>query len=109
MDLASCGSHWTTLKLSSSTYSKLLANINCTIIMAASRLGIPHSFLLASQTNIPRLAPPSSPPSLLAFVSPIRTSKPVSPRTHSISFSTSRNKFDDRPSISSSDSGSQTG
>ncbi|XVF28456.1 hypothetical protein REPUB_Repub15cG0030700 [Reevesia pubescens] len=75
----------------------------------ASRPGIPHGLLLASQTNTPRLTPPGSPPSLSASVSPTRTSKPVSPRRRSISFSTSRGMFDDRSSISSSDSGSQTG
>ncbi|XVF18969.1 hypothetical protein REPUB_Repub11eG0070100 [Reevesia pubescens] len=75
----------------------------------ASRPGIPHGFLLASQTNTPRLTSPGSPPSLSASVSPTRTSKPVSPRRHSISFSTSRGMFDDRSSITSSDSESQTG
>ncbi|KAE8712394.1 LEC14B family protein [Hibiscus syriacus] len=65
--------------------------------------------LLASQTSTPRLTPPASPSSLSASASPTRTSKPVSPRRHSVSFSTSRGMFDDRPSIRSSDSGSQTG
>ncbi|XWS08676.1 hypothetical protein CRYUN_Cryun40dG0021700 [Craigia yunnanensis] len=71
--------------------------------------GIPHGLLLASQTSTPRLTPPGSPPSLSTSVSPTRTSKPVSPRRHSVSFSTSRGMFDDRSSISSSDSRSQTG
>ncbi|XWS39090.1 hypothetical protein CRYUN_Cryun18bG0020200 [Craigia yunnanensis] len=75
----------------------------------ASRPSIPHSLLLQSQTSTPRLTPPGSPPSLSASVSPTRTSKPVSPRRHSISFSTSRSMYDDRSSISSSNSGSQTG
>ncbi|XVF38602.1 hypothetical protein REPUB_Repub20aG0116500 [Reevesia pubescens] len=75
----------------------------------ASRPGIPHGLLLASQTSTPRLTPPGSPPSMSASVSPTRTSMPVSPRRHSISFSTSRGMFDDRSSISSSDSGSHTG
>ncbi|XWS53705.1 hypothetical protein CRYUN_Cryun10bG0023300 [Craigia yunnanensis] len=75
----------------------------------ASRPGIPHSFLLQSQTSTPRLTPPGSPPSLSASVSPTRTSKPVSPRRHSLSFSTSRGMYDDRSSKPSSDSGSQTG
>lgn len=86
----------------------------------SSRPGISHGFVLASQTSTPRLTPPGSPPSLSASVSPTRTPKPVSPRRHSISFSTSRGMFDDRSSvfssvhsshgsISSSDSGSQTG
>ncbi|XVF66325.1 hypothetical protein PTKIN_Ptkin10aG0026300 [Pterospermum kingtungense] len=75
----------------------------------ASRPGIPHSLLLQSQASTPRLTPPGSPPSLSASVSPTRTSKPVSPKRHSLSFSTSRGMFDDRSSISSADSGSQTG
>ncbi|KAA3485326.1 PH-response transcription factor pacC/RIM101 isoform 2 [Gossypium australe] len=78
-----------------------------TIIMAASRPGIPQ--LLASQTSTPRLTPPGSPPSVSGSASPTRTSMPVSPRKHSVSFSTSRGMFDDRPSMSSSDPGSQIG
>lgn len=86
-----------------------------------SRPRISHGLLLASQTSTPRLTPPGSPPSLSASVSPTRTSKPVSPRRHSISFSTSRGVFDDRSSVfssmpssnhssvSSSDTGSQSG
>ncbi|OMO53776.1 hypothetical protein CCACVL1_28358 [Corchorus capsularis] len=77
--------------------------------VAATRPGISHGFLLASQTSTPKLTPPGSPPSLSASVSPTRTSKPVSPRRHSVSFSTSRGMFDDRSSISSSDPGSHTG
>ncbi|KAL4311709.1 hypothetical protein GQ457_01G031110 [Hibiscus cannabinus] len=73
----------------------------------AFRPGIPQ--LLASQTSTPRLTPPGSPLSLSASASPTRTSKPASPRRHSVSVSTSRGMFDDRPSISSSDSGSQSG
>lgn len=81
-------------------------------IMAASRAGISHSFLLPSQTNTPRLTPPGSPPTLSAS---------VSPRRQSISLSSSRGMFDDRSSafssvptsqhssMSSSESGSQTG
>ncbi|XVE82003.1 hypothetical protein DITRI_Ditri15bG0112200 [Diplodiscus trichospermus] len=76
--------------------------------VAASRSGIRHS-LLSSQMSTPWLTPTASPPSLSASVSPTRTSKPVSPRRHSISFSTSRGTFDDRSSISGSDSRSQTG
>ncbi|KAL9410427.1 hypothetical protein AB3S75_044231 [Citrus x aurantiifolia] len=86
----------------------------------SSRPGISHGFVLASQTSTPRLTPPGSPPSLSASISPTKTPKPVSPRRHSISFSTSRGMFDDRSSIlssarsshssiSSSESGSQTG
>ncbi|KAK8585790.1 hypothetical protein V6N13_050761 [Hibiscus sabdariffa] len=73
----------------------------------AFRPGIPQ--LLASQTSTPRLTPPGSPLSLSASASPTRTSKPASPRRHSVSVSTSRGMLDDRPSISSSDSGSQSG
>lgn len=81
----------------------------------AIRPRVPYSLLLASQSTTPRLTPPGSPPSLSASVSPTRTSKPVSPRRHSISFATSRGMHDDRTSVfssmSSSDSGagSQTG
>ncbi|XP_039072158.1 uncharacterized protein At4g15545-like [Hibiscus syriacus] len=75
--------------------------------MAASRPGMPQ--LRASQTSTPRLTPLASPPSLSASASPTRTSKPVSPRSHSVSFSTSRGMFDDRPSVPSSDSRSLTG
>ncbi|KAJ8766325.1 hypothetical protein K2173_022384 [Erythroxylum novogranatense] len=69
-----------------------------------SRFNISHNFLLASQT-----------------MSPTKTSKPVSPRRHSMSFSTSRGLLDERSSmfsslppthhssISSSDAGSQSG
>ncbi|XP_061359676.1 uncharacterized protein At4g15545-like [Gastrolobium bilobum] len=81
----------------------------------AARSRVSHNLLLASQTSTPRITPPGSPPSLSASVSPSRTSKPVSPRRHSISFSTSRGY--DRSSVfssshdsmSSSDTGSQTG
>lgn len=80
----------------------------------AARPVISHGFLLASQTNTPRFTPPGSPPSQSASVSPTRTSKPVSPRRHSLSFATSRGMFDDRPSFSSGysshyGSGSETG
>ncbi|XP_057959761.1 uncharacterized protein At4g15545 isoform X2 [Malania oleifera] len=90
---------------------------------------ISQSLLLASQTSTPRFTPPGSPPSLSAAVSPTRSkpvpprrhSMPVSPKRHSISFSTSRGTLDDKysvyssmpsslySSVSSSDSGSQTG
>ncbi|XP_061367984.1 uncharacterized protein At4g15545 [Gastrolobium bilobum] len=78
----------------------------------AIRPRVPHNLLLASQNTTPRITPPGSPPSLSAS---------VSPRRHSISFSTSRGMYDDRSSmfssmplshgISSSDpgTGSQTG
>ncbi|KAL2341194.1 hypothetical protein Fmac_009134 [Flemingia macrophylla] len=61
----------------------------------------PHNLLLASQTTTPRITPPGSPSSLSALVSPQRTSKPVSPRRHAVSFSTSRGIYDS--------TGSQTG
>ncbi|KAL2339102.1 hypothetical protein Fmac_013548 [Flemingia macrophylla] len=76
---------------------------------------VPQNLFLASQTSTPRITPPGSPPSLSASVSPTRTSKPASPRRHSISFSTSRGMYDDRSSVFSSISttdpgtGSQTG
>ncbi|KAE8660109.1 LEC14B family protein [Hibiscus syriacus] len=76
---------------------------------APSRPAIPHGLLLASQTTTPRMTPPGSPPSVSASASPTRTSKPVSPRRHAVSFSTSRGMFDDRSSVSSTDSGSQSG
>ncbi|PIM98850.1 hypothetical protein CDL12_28664 [Handroanthus impetiginosus] len=67
---------------------------------------ISQGLLLASQTSTPRLTPPGSPPSLSASASPSRTPKPVSPRRHSMSFSTSRGFFDDRsPTFSSMSSG----
>ncbi|KAE8076904.1 hypothetical protein FH972_015525 [Carpinus fangiana] len=85
-----------------------------------SRPRISHGLLLASQTTTPHLTPPGSPPSLSASVSPTKTSKPASPRRHSLSFATSRGMFDDRSSmfssmhsshhssVSSSDTGSQS-
>ncbi|KAM7258800.1 hypothetical protein ACFE04_014541 [Oxalis oulophora] len=83
---------------------------------ATSRPGRAQGLPLFSQTTTPRLTPPGSPPILSASVSPTRTSKPASPRRHSISFATSRGMFDDRSSLYSSqhssvssESGSQTG
>lgn len=72
----------------------------------APRPRIAHGLLLASQTSTPRFTPPASPPIQSASVSPTRTSKPVSPRRHSISFSTSRG-LDDRSSMFSSAHSSQ--
>ncbi|CAM8995062.1 unnamed protein product [Rhodiola kirilowii] len=72
---------------------------------AESRPRISHSFLLASQTSTPRLTPPGSPP-LSGATSPLRTSKPVSPKRQSMSFSTSRGFFEDRSSMSYSTSSS---
>ncbi|KAK7359659.1 hypothetical protein VNO77_01621 [Canavalia gladiata] len=72
----------------------------------ASKSGPTHNLLLASQSNTPRITPPGSPPSLSASVSPTRTSKPVSPMRHSISFSISRGKYDDRSSTHGSMSSS---
>ncbi|KAL2506726.1 Uncharacterized protein Adt_22351 [Abeliophyllum distichum] len=68
---------------------------------------VSQGLLLASQTSTPRLTPPSSPPSLSASVSPSRTPKPMSPRRHSISFSTTRGFYDDRSSGFSSMPSSQ--
>ncbi|POO02360.1 WAT1-related protein [Trema orientale] len=59
-----------------------------------SRPRVSSGLLLASQTSTPRLTPPGSPPSVSASVSPTRTSKPVSPRRHAMSFS-----FGDRSSV----------
>ncbi|CAN1284084.1 Uncharacterized protein At4g15545, partial [Linum perenne] len=75
----------------------------------APRPGVSMSMLLASQTSTPKLSPPSSPPSISASVSPSKSSKPVSPRRHTMSFSTSRGMQDDRSSVSSSDTASQSG
>ncbi|RDX89410.1 hypothetical protein CR513_28866, partial [Mucuna pruriens] len=72
-----------------------------------SRYRASHNLLLASQSSTPRITPPGSPPSISALVSPTRTSKPVSPRRHAISFSTSRGIYDDRSHAS--DTASQTG
>ncbi|XP_030499113.2 uncharacterized protein At4g15545 isoform X2 [Cannabis sativa] len=66
------------------------------VTMATSRPRVSPGLLLASQTSTPRLTPPGSPPSVSASVSPTKTSKPVSPRRHAISFSTSRGMFEDR-------------
>ncbi|XP_043720934.1 uncharacterized protein At4g15545 [Telopea speciosissima] len=90
--------------------------------MNASRPRISQGLLLASQTSTPRFTPPGSPPNLSASASPTITSKPASPRRHSVSFSTTRGMFDDRASVfssvpssqhssitSSADIGSQTG
>ncbi|XP_047181037.1 uncharacterized protein At4g15545-like [Vigna umbellata] len=64
-----------------------------------SRSGASHNVVLASQSSTPRITPPGSPPSKSALASPTRTSsKPVSPRRHAMSFSTSRGMFDDRSS-----------
>ncbi|KAL8161928.1 hypothetical protein V2J09_013417 [Rumex salicifolius] len=60
---------------------------------AEHRLRISPGLLLASQTNTPKLTPPGSPPVLSASASP-KTSKPASPRRHSVSFATSRGMFD---------------
>ncbi|KAL5541754.1 hypothetical protein UlMin_009464 [Ulmus minor] len=65
---------------------------------ASTRPRIAHGLLLASQTSTPRFTPPGSPPSVSASVSPTRTPKPLSPRRHSMSFSTSRGMIDDAAS-----------
>ncbi|PHT38271.1 hypothetical protein CQW23_21844, partial [Capsicum baccatum] len=71
-----------------------------------SRPRISPSLLLASQTSTPRFTPPGSPPSLSASVSPSRSPRPLSPRRHSISFSTSRGI--QHGSMSGLEAGSQT-
>ncbi|XP_072985800.1 uncharacterized protein At4g15545 isoform X2 [Typha latifolia] len=58
--------------------------------------------ILISYGGTPRLTPPDSPPRAIASGSPPRPSKPISPRRHSISFSATRNMFDERSSIYSS-------
>ncbi|KAJ9556004.1 hypothetical protein OSB04_010618 [Centaurea solstitialis] len=75
----------------------------------ASRPHVSPGLLIASQTNTPRLTPPGSPPSLSASGSPKRTSKPVLPRRHSISFSTARSTSDERSSVFSSATSSPYG
>jgi len=75
------------------------------LLCAGSRSGASHNVVLASQSSTPRITPPGSPPSKSALVSPTRTSsKPVSPRRHAMSFSTSRGMFDDRSSSQTGDS-----
>ncbi|KAI3690574.1 hypothetical protein L2E82_48685 [Cichorium intybus] len=69
---------------------------------------ISPSLLLASQTTTPRLTPPGSPPTLSASASPTRTPKPVSPRRHSISVTSTR-AYDDRSSVFSSATSSPYG
>ncbi|OVA04407.1 hypothetical protein BVC80_1395g128 [Macleaya cordata] len=70
--------------------------------MDASRYGTSQGPLLVSYNSTPRLTPPGSPPSFSAAASPRITSKPVSPRRHSISFPSTRGMFDDRSSLYSS-------
>ncbi|KAH0942323.1 hypothetical protein BRARA_A01978 [Brassica rapa] len=77
---------------------------------AAPKPSLSNSFPLVSQTATPRLTPPGSPPALSASSTPKTTSRPISPRRHSVSFSTTRGMFDDnRSSISISEPGSHTG
>ncbi|KAK9084065.1 hypothetical protein Scep_030536 [Stephania cephalantha] len=77
------------------------ASVETDVSQAASIYGASQTPLLASYASTPKLTPPGSPPSLSASVSPT-TSKPTSPRRHSLSFSTTRGTFDDRSSIFSS-------
>ncbi|XP_060217765.1 uncharacterized protein At4g15545 [Lycium barbarum] len=70
-----------------------------------SRPRISAGLLLASHSSTPRLTPPGSPPSLSASVSPSRSPRPLSPRRHSVSFSTARGMYDDRSSVFSTSSG----
>ncbi|CAH8276546.1 unnamed protein product [Arabidopsis lyrata] len=75
----------------------------------APKPSLSASFPLVSQTTTPRLTPPGSPPILSASGTPKTTSRPLSPRRHSVSFATTRGMFDDtRSSISISEPGSQT-
>lgn len=64
--------------------------------IAVIRPRVPYNLLMASQSTTPRITPTGSPPSFSASVSPTRTSRPISPRRHSISF------YDDRSSALSS-------
>ncbi|CAF2073171.1 unnamed protein product [Brassica oleracea var. botrytis] len=78
--------------------------------IAAPKPSLSNSLPLVSQTATPRLTPPGSPPALSASSTPKTTSRPISPRRHSVSFSTTRGMFDDnRSSISISEPGSHTG
>ncbi|KAL0727827.1 hypothetical protein Bca4012_023920 [Brassica carinata] len=78
--------------------------------VAAPKPSLSNSLPLVSQTATPRLTPPGSPPTLSAASTPKTTSRPISPRRHSVSFSTTRGMFDDnRSSISISEPGSHTG
>ncbi|CAH2079030.1 unnamed protein product [Thlaspi arvense] len=77
----------------------------------APKPSLSNSLPLLSQTTTPRLTPPGSPPTLSASTTPKTTSRPLSPRRHSVSFATTRGMFDDstRSSISISEPGSHTG
>ncbi|KAF8089902.1 hypothetical protein N665_0494s0007 [Sinapis alba] len=78
--------------------------------VAAPKPSLSNSLPLVSQTATPRLTPPGSPPTLSASSTPKTTSRPISPRRHSVSFSTTRGMFDDnRSSVSISEPGSHTG
>ncbi|PKA60874.1 Uncharacterized protein AXF42_Ash006509 [Apostasia shenzhenica] len=57
---------------------------------------------LPSHSGTTRLTPPDSPPRLATGFTPKQLSKPLSPRRHSISVTTTRNMFDERPGILSS-------
>ncbi|TQD78282.1 hypothetical protein C1H46_036168 [Malus baccata] len=67
----------------------LSRSLSFKFFVVASIPHIVHIVLLASQTSTPRLTPPGSPPIFSASTSPTRSSKPVSPRRHSMSFATS--------------------
>ncbi|XP_022138312.1 uncharacterized protein At4g15545 isoform X2 [Momordica charantia] len=115
------------LTLPPSRYSSIQSNTSETVNSVkeeqdadASRPRISNRLLLASQTSTPRLTPPGSPPISSASVSPTRTSKPASPKRHSMSFSVSRGMFDrnsmyspvlsgNHSSVSSPHAGTHTG
>ncbi|XP_058758700.1 uncharacterized protein At4g15545 [Vicia villosa] len=63
---------------------------------------VAYNLLMASQNTTPRITPTGSPPSFSASVSPTRTSRTMSPRRHSISFSTTTGMHGDRSSVFSS-------
>ncbi|KAH7676844.1 WAT1-related protein [Dioscorea alata] len=72
------------------------------LLHGVSKDSILRSVSSASHSSTPSRTPPHSPPRLSSMRSPARLSNPVSPRRHSISFSSSRNMFDERASIYSS-------
>ncbi|KAH0471143.1 hypothetical protein IEQ34_000866 [Dendrobium chrysotoxum] len=89
---------------------------------AASKHGALRGFDLPSHGGTPRLTPPGSPPKITVGLTSKRLSRPISPRRHSISVTSTRNMVDDRSGMFSSmpatqhssitspfDTGAQTG
>ncbi|XP_020702710.1 uncharacterized protein At4g15545 isoform X1 [Dendrobium catenatum] len=88
----------------------------------ASEHGTLRGFDLPSHGGTPRLTPPGSPPKITVGLTSKRLSRPISPRRHSISVTSTRNMVDDRSGMFSSmpatqnssitspfDAGAQTG